>query len=37
MSLSDKYLREAEDLIKKGDYVQASEKAWGAASHFASR
>ena len=32
LSLSDKYLREAEDLIKKGDYVQASEKAWGAAS-----
>ena len=37
LSLSDKYLREAEDLIKKGDYVQASEKAWDAASHFASR
>jgi hypothetical protein len=32
LSLSDKYLKDAEDLIKKEDYVQASEKAWGAAS-----
>lgn len=32
LSLCDKYLREAEELLRKGDYVQASEKAWGAAS-----
>ncbi|RZN35447.1 MAG: hypothetical protein EFT35_08535 [Methanophagales archaeon ANME-1-THS] len=29
-SLSDKYLREAKELMKKGDIVQASEKFWGA-------
>jgi len=34
LSLSDKYLREAEDLIKKGDHLQASEKGWGAASQL---
>jgi HEPN domain-containing protein len=31
LNLNDKYLREAESLIEKGDYVQASEKFWGAA------
>lgn len=30
LSLADKYLKDAEDLIKKEDYVQASEKAWRA-------
>ena len=29
--LSEKYLREAEELLAKGDFVQASGKAWGAA------
>jgi uncharacterized protein (UPF0332 family) len=29
--LSEKYLKEADDLLAKGDYVQASEKLWGAA------
>jgi len=29
-----KYLREAEDLIGKGDYVQASEKFWDAAAEI---
>ena len=29
--LSDKYLEDAEALLKAGDYVQASEKFWGAA------
>jgi len=29
--LNDKYLKEAEALIEEGDYVQASEKFWGAA------
>ncbi len=28
--LSSKYLNDAEDCIRKGDYVQASEKLWGA-------
>jgi len=30
-SLSEKYLAEAKELLKKGDLVQASEKFWGAA------
>jgi len=30
LELNDKYLREAEALLEKGDYVQASEKFWGA-------
>ena len=30
--LSEKYLREGEELLAKGDYVQTGEKAWGAAS-----
>jgi len=29
--LNGKYLKEAEALMEKGDYVQASEKFWGAA------
>jgi len=29
-SLSEKYLGEARELLKKGDLVQASEKFWGA-------
>ncbi len=29
--LSDKYLRDAEALLKEEDYVQASEKFWGTA------
>ena len=33
-SLSKKYMRDAEELLKKGDYVRASEKAWGAASQM---
>jgi HEPN domain-containing protein len=28
--LAEKFLREAEELLAKGGYVQASEKAWGA-------
>ncbi|NHV97643.1 MAG: HEPN domain-containing protein [Thaumarchaeota archaeon] len=34
LKLSEKYLRDAEDFLAKGDYVQASEKAWGAASQM---
>ena len=30
-SLNGKYLKDAETLLEKGDYVQASEKFWGAA------
>ncbi len=30
LKLAEKYLREAEDLLAKGDYVEASEKGWGA-------
>jgi len=29
-ALSDKYLEEAKELLKKGDLIQASEKFWGA-------
>jgi HEPN domain-containing protein len=32
--LAEKFLREAEELLAKGDYVQASEKAWGAAAQI---
>ena len=35
-NLCDKYLKDAEEFMKKGDYVQASEKAWGAASQMLS-
>jgi hypothetical protein len=31
LRLNGKYLKEAESLMEKGDYVQASEKFWGAA------
>jgi hypothetical protein len=31
LTLNYKYLREADALLEKGDYVQASEKLWGAA------
>lgn len=34
LKLCEKYLREGEELLAKGDYVQASEKAWGAASQI---
>jgi hypothetical protein len=30
LKLAEKYLREAEDPLAKGDYVEASEKGWGA-------
>lgn len=30
LNLNNKYLKEAEKLIEKEDYVQASEKLWGA-------
>jgi uncharacterized protein (UPF0332 family) len=30
LRLSEKFLREAEGFLAKGDYVQASEKSWGA-------
>ena len=33
-TLSEKYLKDAEELVKGEDYVQASEKAWGAASQI---
>jgi hypothetical protein len=33
-SLAEKLLREAEELLARGDYVQASEKAWGAAAQM---
>jgi len=31
LELCEKFLREAEELLKKGDGIQASEKGWGAA------
>jgi hypothetical protein len=31
LKLLEKYINEAEDFLKKGDYVQASEKVWKAA------
>ncbi|MCC6005926.1 MAG: PaREP1 family protein, partial [Thermofilum sp.] len=34
LKLSEKYLREAEEFLAKGYYVQASEKAWGAAAQI---
>jgi hypothetical protein len=34
LKLSEKYLKDAEEFLAKGDYVQASEKAWGAASQI---
>jgi len=34
LKLNNKYLKEAEALTGKGDYVQASEKFWGAAAEM---
>ena len=34
LALSEKYLKEAEEFLEKGDYTQASEKVWGAASQI---
>lgn len=34
LKLNNKYLKEAEELIKRKDYVQASEKLWGAAAEI---
>jgi len=34
LKLCEKYMREAEELLEKKDYVQASEKAWDAASQM---
>ncbi len=34
LKLCEKYIREAEELLAKKDYVQASEKAWGAATQI---
>jgi len=34
LKLCEKYMREAEDFLAKKDYVQSSEKAWGAASQM---
>ena len=34
LMLSEKELMEAEELLRKGDYLQASEKAWGAAAQM---
>ena len=33
LRLSEKLLAEAEELLRRGDYIQASEKAWSAATH----
>jgi len=34
LELCGKYLGEAEELLSKGDYAQASEKGWGAAAQI---
>jgi len=34
LKLSEKYMDEAEEYLRKRDYIQASEKAWGAASQI---
>jgi hypothetical protein len=34
LKLAEKFLREAEEFIAKGDYVQASEKGWGVAAQM---
>uniref|UniRef100_A0A7C1GR78 HEPN domain-containing protein n=1 Tax=Thermofilum adornatum TaxID=1365176 RepID=A0A7C1GR78_9CREN len=34
LKLSEKYLRDAEEFLARGDYVQASGKAWGAAAQI---
>jgi HEPN domain-containing protein len=33
LELAERLLAEAEELVTRGDYVQASEKAWGAVAH----
>ena len=33
-NLCKKFLNDAEEFVKRGDYLQASEKAWGAASQM---
>jgi len=34
LKLAEKFLREAEEFLAKGDYVQASEKGWGVAAQI---
>jgi hypothetical protein len=34
LKLADRFLKEAEEFIAKGDYVQASEKGWGVAAQM---
>jgi uncharacterized protein (UPF0332 family) len=34
LRLSEKFLSEAEEFLRKGDYLQASEKGWGAAAQI---
>jgi hypothetical protein len=34
LKLSEKYLRESDEFLAEGDYIQASEKAWGAAAQM---
>jgi uncharacterized protein (UPF0332 family) len=34
LRLSEKFLHEAEEFLRKGDYLQASEKGWGAAAQI---
>ena len=34
VGLNNKYLREADTLVRQGNYVQASEKFWGAAAEI---
>ena len=34
LKLSEKYMKDAEELLTKKDYIQASEKAWGAAAQI---
>ena len=34
LKLADKFLRETEEFLAKGDYVQASEKGWGVAAQM---
>jgi hypothetical protein len=34
LKLSEKYMKDAEEFLTKKDYIQASEKAWGAAAQI---
>ena len=34
ISISNQFLQQSEDEFRKGDLLQASEKAWGAVSHY---